>query len=125
MLLLVCATGAGASVAKYSFIVSNYSSWSRLRWSPGIKHFFVTFLLKCYLSPYRLSATVSNSGWGSGVLFGPCGSFRGSVGVSAHPGPAESWEDVQTSSLLNGVSKRGVSGLIMMVHSVGQRQLAP
>ena len=35
--------------------------------------------------------------------------FRCSVGVSADPGPAESW-DVQSCSLLNGVSKRGVSG---------------
>ena len=49
------------------------------------------------------------------IMLGPCGSFRGSVGVSADPGPVESWEDVQTSSLLKGVSKRGVSG----IHSDG------
>ena len=55
------------------------------------------FLLKCYFSPYRLSATVSNSGWGEGlggvggmITFGPCGSFHGSVGISADPGPVES-----------------------------------
>ena len=61
-------------------------------------------------------------GVGGMITFGPCFSFHGLVGMSADPGPVESWEDVQTSGLLNCVSKRGVSG--MMAHRVGQRQLA-
>ena len=48
----------------------------------------------------------------------PCGSFHGFVRISADSGPVESWEDVQTSGLLNCVSKRGVSGMI--VHFVGE-----
>ena len=43
------------------------STWSRLRWSPGIKHCFChIFFLKCHFYSYRLSGTVSNSGWGGG-----------------------------------------------------------
>ena len=74
---------------------------------------FITPLLECYFSPMNSAQPFPTGGgvggWGGMITFGPCSSFHGSIGVSADPGPVESWEDVQTSGLLNCVSTPGVS----------------
>ena len=51
-------------------------------------------------------------GWGRGNDYvRPLRFFHSSVGMSADPGPVESWQNVQTSGLSNCVSRRGVPGI--------------
>ena len=80
------------------------STWSRLRWSPGIKHCFCH--CSCQVLPFPLSTHRKRLqlgvGWGGGgrIAFG--------TRTLAHLSPAKM---LQTSVLLNCVSKRDVSGI--------------